>query len=177
MHPIFESYLVKTYHYKFTNWPEIIHTQEQALKGGLNCITLVHILYVDLFEITLPEKFRSIELFQNTSYFDNISDTGELKQGDLFFFGKASEALVLKNFMTQYDKMNNLLNLSELPHIHLGVFTGEYTKNNNPLIIHANAIDKKVSIWPLNKFRNYEKYSSILLAKRLKRNVSQIENN
>lgn len=175
MLPIFQSYLDETYSYKYTNWPDVVSSQVQALREGLNCITLVHLLVERLFGEKLPKSLRSIELYQDVNYFDLVTNIDDVNLGDIIFVGKDGQKERLENFIPEYDNSGFLLNEPDLPKIHLALYTGE-GNTGDPLFIHANGVDKKVSLWPLSKFKDYERYSTIYAIKRLKQELKKITN-
>lgn len=133
--------------YNFSNGPSSINGNED-LKDALNCQALVHRIY-QTFGIPLPVGLLSKEIFEDRILFFDIPlelRTSDLAILDVFVFGKQD----VKDFRR----------------LHLGLYTGETDETQDPLIIHATAIDNQVSIWPLQKFIIYPRYERLYAIKR-----------
>jgi len=172
MNQAITSYLNDTYLYEFKHWPDTIHTQQEALARGLNCVSLAHLIDKSLFGIDLPESLRCIELFYENPYYTTVNSVQDLQIGDLMFVAAKGEQEKIDIFIPRYDEQGNLLNGSEFPHMHIAIYAGEKDEQVDPLFIHANWIDKKVSLWPLRKFREYPRYEEIYAIKRIKLDLS-----
>ena len=88
----------------------------------------------------------SKEIFEDTELFENVDGLEQLKMLDLFVFGRQNE----HNFRR----------------LHLAVFTGEINESGSPLLVHANGIEKQVSVWALENFFLYPRYQRIYAIKR-----------
>lgn len=119
---------------------------------GLNCQALVHLFYKKVFGISLPEEMLSKEIYEDTTLFDFVDPEGELRRGDVFIFGKP-----------------------EVNHkkLHLAVYIGEKDERGSPLLIHANTVDGKVSIWPRDKFSRNPGYEKTYAVKRYRQLPNQ----
>lgn len=80
----------------------------------------------------------SKEIYEDTQLFTMVEETGRLKLLDVFLFGKENE--------------------QDFKKLHLAIHTGEHDELGNPLLIHANGIQKRVSVWPLKQFLSYPQY-------------------
>jgi hypothetical protein len=118
------------------------------VSNKLNCQKLVHKIYTEA-GYSLPLDLLSKEIFENKIIFKNIDSKEERKILDIYIFGKKEE-IDSKKF-------------------HLAIFTGLYTENNDPLLIHASGRSKKVIFTSLSEFLKYKNGCEELKAiKRLK---------
>jgi hypothetical protein len=100
-----------------------------------NCQLLVHTLYHERFGVQLPVGMWSQELYTDTEYFRFLDPAEELlAEGDIFFFGKQTEAIDLRT-------------------LHVAYNTGTSDAQGNPLLIHATPYNGEgVTVWPLPQF-------------------------
>ncbi len=165
MDPVVQKYLNAEFKYEFTQGPDNAHTFELAVVDGINCISLAHFMLKELFGVTLPTNFKSLELYKDTEYFDDVSDVESMKLGDLVWFGLSDPPIKLDEFEPDY-KDGELLNWHDFPVRHVGIYTGDKTSDFE--ILHATPVDNTVTVWPLQKFQDYEKYKQIYGVRRLK---------
>jgi hypothetical protein len=174
MNNIFIDFSSRGYKYSYKNSPITIRTEEKAFDQGLNCITLIHLLLKKLFTIELPNNILPWEMFCDNPYFTDVKSIKKIKTGDIFFFGRKELPEFTLTYIPKYDSKKNLLNADEgkrligdkYTGIHLAMFTGDFDKDGDPLLIHAGKIDMAVSIWSLKKFLSYEQYAVLHKTKR-----------
>lgn len=131
--------------YKFTNGPDSLVSG--SLDEGVNCQTLVHEM-LKSFGITLHRGMLSKEIYEDYELFADVEGVDEAKFLDIFIFGRDGEKDPKK--------------------FHLAVCTGDDEKRDL-LLIHANGVQKKVSVWPLKQFSDYPQYEKIYAIKRVRR--------
>ncbi len=122
---------------------------EEVPADGINCQFLVCRTYQQFFNLSFPPDWLgnlSQSLFEDKKWFDDIEPGQPTQVGDIFLFGREK---------------------TDVPKLHLGVSLGEVDSAGNALIVHANMYDG-VSIWPLNRFFTYPRYSTVRAVKRLK---------
>ncbi|OGM75909.1 hypothetical protein A2210_00940 [Candidatus Woesebacteria bacterium RIFOXYA1_FULL_40_18] len=129
--------------YNFGNGPDV---KNVSPKDGVNCQQLTHMILATLFQIRLPTEMRSKEFYEDQKYFTQVL-VKEATIGDVFIFGRPEE--------NDYRKL------------HLAVFIGQ-DSDGSALLIHANGVDKQVSLWPLDKFSQHPRYEKLYAVKRLK---------
>lgn len=127
--------------YNLDNGPDRINGQ--IPQEGLNCQALVHVLYRIRRGIHIPQGMLSKEIFEDLWRFRRVTRDGEPQEGDIFIFGKLTE-----------------LNFRKL---HLAYHTGV-----GSLLLHANSVDRRVSVWPLDKFPFYPRYQRLYAIKRIR---------
>lgn len=159
----FLSYRLK---YNYECGPDVVSSIETALTKGINCVSLAHILLSDFYHVHLTSNFKCIEMFYHNNFLRNITDEEEFVLGDILFFGKEGLTELFANYIPRYNE-GTLVNGSDFPGLHVGIYTGNKTTETIPLIIHASFIDKGVSVWPLDKFLQYPRYKKIYAVKRL----------
>ncbi len=96
-----------------------------------------------------------------------IGSNEELLTGDVFFVGRVgiSEFRVIpEDIKGSSSEVRRFCR--EFPGLHLAVYTGQKDRFNSPLLIHATVIDRKVSVWPISKFDQCERYSYTYLRRR-----------
>lgn len=144
--------------YNFSNGPSSINGNKD-LKEALNCQSLIHRIY-QMFRIPIPPGLLSKEIYEDKELFFNLPidnlNVLDLAILDVFILGRQHE--------------------QDFRKLHLGLFIGEADEMQNPLIIHATAIDRQVSIWSLQKFFNYPRYERLYAIKRPKINGQNWQN-
>lgn len=63
------QFLDPAYVYRFTHGPDMVTTKEQALREGINCVSLAHFVVRELCDVRLPAKLMCSELHQDDQYF------------------------------------------------------------------------------------------------------------
>lgn len=129
--------------YKFANGPDVTNVSPT---DGVNCQQLTHMVLATLFQVRLPAEMKSKEFFEDQEYFTSVS-VREATVGDVFIFGEPEE--------------------NDYRRFHLAVFIDQ-DSDGSALLIHANSVDRQVSLWPLDKFSQYPRYGKLYGVKRLK---------
>ncbi len=175
MNLLFQSFLSKGYRYSFQNGPNIITSEDQASKLGINCIGLMHLLIKRLFGITLPQNLRVIEIYNENPYFRTVGKEEELRIGDIVFLGRKQLPEYIHLYKPQYDEQKNLINEDEgetmIGDKHAGYHTVMYTggkdKDGEQLFIDIEKATGEVKIWTLKELMANEKYEVLYRIKRL----------
>lgn len=131
--------------YCFENGPGKNSDRDLDRKNGINCEKLTHWMLEDE-GLPLPNDMRSKEIFEDDRLFKTVEQSEELKPLDIFIWGSED--------------------CTDPRKLHLAVHTGKRDEQNNPLLIHANIINGKVSIWPLREFPNHPRYRKLFAVKR-----------
>jgi hypothetical protein len=147
IHP--EGYTQFSYNYRIG--PHIPDFYTRIHTEGINCQGLLHLVYQDIFNITLPSSLRSKELFEDESLFLTISFDTQPKPGDAYLFGPEG--------------------LTDFKKLHIGILAS--TQENTRWILHATPIENRVTLWPLKDFSSYEKYRVLYRIKRFHLNIGQ----
>lgn len=129
--------------YRRDNGP---NNNPKVLTEGINCQLLTHKALAILFKVNLPAGMLSKEIFEDQVYFRELRPE-EANLGDVFIFGKQEE--------------------QDFRRLHLAVYVDWDNQANTPLLLHATGIDRKVSLWPLDKFSQYPQYQKLYAVKRL----------
>ena len=69
--------------------------------------------------------------------------------------------------MTRYDG-DELVNGSDVPVKHVAICVGARDDGDH-LLLHASSVDGTNALWPLRRFRDYDRYGSIYAIRRLRR--------
>lgn len=146
--------------------PDKVRTKQDALKDGINCVSLAHLAIGDLFDCKLPPELACAELYRDEDYFAPIEESSDLRLGDLVWFGKPS-AVDPRAIELRYDTSGNLVNWQDSPVKHVAIYTG-IKKQGDPLLLHATNYGKRNVIWPLSEFGKYERYKQLYDITRLK---------
>lgn len=125
--------------YNLTNGPDRINGQ--IPQEGLNCQALIHVLYRTRLGIYIPQEMLSREIYEDLWRFRRVAGDEESQEGDIFIFGRPVELDFRK--------------------LHLAYHTGV-----SNLLLHANSVDRRVSVWPLGKFSFYPRYKRLYAIKR-----------
>lgn len=174
MNSVFQVFLDKGYKYNYRNGPNVISSQEQALKDGINCIGLMHLLIRELFGIRLPQNLRVLEIYNDNPYFKTIDKLEDIQMGDIIFLGRKQLPEYIFLYKPQYDKEKNLINEEEgraaigekYAGYHTVMHTGDKDKNGNPLVIDIERIVDTVKVWSLNELMEEERYEVLYKIKR-----------
>lgn len=164
--PAIQQYL-HGYNYRFDHGPDLIRTRLDALRYGLNCGALVHLLLDDLFGYRIPAELMCIEMFYDTAHFQPVDGEEGLRQGDVAFFGardvpldEAKERARLVN--------GRLLDWRQHPTLHLALCVDDALLQD-ACFIHATAIRdlNGVYVWPLARFLDTKQYGILHGVRRL----------
>lgn len=130
------------------------------LKGQteVNCVYVVHYLLERLFTYKLPPTLDPVHMILPNPYVRPLLVDEPLQLGDIFFFAQANikEFRAIPNEIRGNDALERAFKL-QYPGPHLALFL-QYDEHKEPLLIHGNYVDKKVSIWPYTKFSQYKRY-------------------
>jgi hypothetical protein len=163
---VFRSYLDPAFRYVWSQSPARVRSREDALRDGLNCVALAHLVLRDLFGHVLPASYQSLELFQDRRYFEPVDDLARSRAGDLVWFGVAEPRLPLDEFVPLFED-GELLNVADFPVNHVAVHTGEHL-GGDPLLLHASSLDGTNALWPLRRFADHPRYGRIYGVHRLR---------
>lgn len=136
----------------------------ETAKEGLNCVTLIHIVYREVFGVSLAPSLRAIELYFQNDFFESPDLSSKKQVGDIAFWARDNVEEVLTEYRPAFDVNGNLI--GKCP-FHLAMYIGE-NKKDEALFVHANFIDKNVGIWTEKRIRSYIRYSTLLALKRCK---------
>lgn len=115
---------------------------------GINCQRLIEMFVQQYFSVKLPFTYRSEEIYMdNGDYFKNIDFIRRTKFDDVHIFTDAQNGDPKK--------------------FHLAVQVAYLRERGEPLLMHANYVDRSVGIWPLGDFRICERYSRHIGTRRI----------
>lgn len=166
-------FLEDAYHYKFTQGPNVVRDKHDALREGINCISLAHLALRDLFDIRLPPSLMCAEMYLDRQYFTPVSNIEGSQRGDLYWFGIDDPQVQPDEFVFDYQH-GELMNWADFPVKHVALHTGYELHPRNPLLLHATFRDNNV-IWPLEKFSNYVRYSKLYGISRLLQSTTALD--
>lgn len=167
MHETFQRYLDPGFRYSLFQKPVLVRSREDALRDGLNCVALAHLLIRDLFGYGLPSALQTYELVRDREHFEPVLNPADLRAGDLVWFGLADPPVSLEEFTPRYDG-DELLNWRDHPVKHVAIATGTRDDEGDPLLLHASRIAGTTVLWPLGRFGDYDLYQHIYAILRLR---------
>lgn len=144
------------YIYKFSHGPNLVQTKEQAIRNGINCVSLAHLALRELFDVTLPATLMCSELHRDRNYFKELDVEEERRTGDLEWFGIEDPSIVPSDFVPHYED-GELVNWRDYPIKHVAIHTGEESVDG-ALLLHSTSITGTNSIWPHSIFKKYRRY-------------------
>jgi hypothetical protein len=161
--------------YNYQKGPNVIVSEKQAVKEGINCIGLMHLLLKKLFNRTVPDNLRVLEIFHENPYFQTINTLKTIQMGDILFLGKIEISAYIYAYKPIFDRNKHLSNEQEGRNIigkkyagfHTAMFTGDRDIQGDPLIIDIQKETNKVRIWSLNELMSKEKYRKLYKIKRI----------
>jgi hypothetical protein len=163
---VFSRYLDPAFRYVWSQNPARVRSRQDALRDGLNCVALAHLVTRDLFGYTLPARLQSLELARDLTHFEPVADPGSMQAGDLVWFGVDRPRVGLDEFVPQYDG-DELMNGSDVPVKHVAICAGT-CDDGDRLLLHASSVDGTNALWPLKLFRDYDRYRRIYAIRRLR---------
>ena len=166
MDEVFRSYLDPAFRYVWSQGPTRVRGRQDALRDGLNCVALAHLVLRDLFGHTLPASFQSWELFEDRAFFEPVDGVPTAQAGDLVWFGAARPRLRLDEFEPRFED-GELVNVADFAVNHVAVHTGERA-GGDPLLLHASSLDGTNVLWPLARFAARPRYAKIYGIQRLR---------
>ncbi|MGD0284332.1 MAG: hypothetical protein ABSB12_01930 [Candidatus Saccharimonadales bacterium] len=156
-----QQFLNPDYSYRFSQNPDVVRTKEDAIRNGINCISLAHLVIKELFNYELPSGLLCAELFLDQEHFAPITDISNLQMGDLVWFGNGNNLAEPSQVELRYGKHGKLINWREFPVKHVAIYTG-VMEVDDPLLLHATFFDGgKNTIWPMSKFQTYQRYKKM----------------
>jgi len=163
---VFSRYLDPAFRYVRTQTPARVRSRDDALRDGLNCVALAHLVLRDLFGYALPDQLQAVELTRDTEHFEPVPDPEHMQAGDLIWLGVDHPRLHLDEFVPQYDG-RELVNFRDFPVKHVAICTGARDDGDH-LLLHASFADGTNALWPLRKFAGYDRYGRIYAIRRLR---------
>lgn len=128
--------------------PETPNILEAAYTTGISCQGFLHITWKEFLGAHhLPAEFRSQELYEDTTFTENVTNIEPWIFGDAFLLGPTG--------------------LTDMRKLHIAIHAG-VEADGIPIVIHPNFIDKAVSVWPLSKCLETERYRVLYAVKRFK---------
>ena len=172
MDEAFLRYLDPAFRYVKSQNPVRVRCRDDALRDGLNCVALAHLVIRDLLGYTLPAHLQALELVRDLEHFEPVPDPGHLQAGDLVWLGEQRPRVEQEGFVPQYDG-DELVNGGDYPVKHVAICTGTRDEDDQ-LLLHASAADGTNALWPLRRFRDYDRYGRIYAIRRLRQELRPI---
>lgn len=166
MNEVFLRYLDPAFRYVWSQAPARVRSREDALREGLNCVALAHLVTRDLFGYTLPAWYQSLELVRDLAHFEAVPDRHSMRAGDLVWLGTDRPPVSLDEFVPQY-RGDELLNFRDFPVNHVAICTGARDDGDH-VLLHASIVDGTNALWPLRRFDDYDRYRRIYGIRRLR---------
>jgi hypothetical protein len=163
---VFSRYLDPAFRYVWSQNPARVRSREDALRDGLNCVALAHLVTCDLFGYTLPARLQALELSRDLTHFEPVPGPERMRAGDLVWFGVDGPRAGLDEFVPQYDG-DELVNGSDVPVKHVAICTGS-RDDRDSLLLHASSVDGTNALWPLRRFGDYDRCRRIYAIRRLR---------
>lgn len=167
MNRLLEHYIDPAFEYKFTQGPDVVRNREDAIRYGINCVSLAHLALKDLFEYRLPPDLMCAELHMDREHFVSVGNLQDIQTGDLVWFGIEEPAVTVDEFESYYID-GQLVNWADFPVKHVAIYTGEKGEDNEYLLLHSTHIEGTNVVWPISKFASYQKYQKLYGVTRLK---------
>jgi hypothetical protein len=173
MDKMFLRYLDPAFRYAKSQNPALVRCRDDALRDGLNCVALAHLVIRDLFGYMLPAHLQALELVRDLEHFEPVPDPEHMQAGDLVWLGVDRPRVEQEEFVPQYDG-DELVNRSDFPVTHVAICTGTRDDDNH-LLLHASFADGTNALWPLRRFRDHDRYRRIYGIRRLRREFRLID--
>lgn len=145
LHPDLESLIGIPYQLK--HGPEKLG-QIDPREDGVNCQLLLHMALKLLYNAQMPPFFRSKELFEPNPLFADVACIDASTVGDAFLFGRVLE--------------------TDPRHLHVAIRADINSNGKQPLLLHANRVDSRVSVWPLDAFTDHSRYNKLFGMRRFR---------
>jgi hypothetical protein len=162
----FRSYVDPAFRYVHSQGPPRVRSRADAARSGVNCVALAHLVIRDLFGFELPPALQSFELFNDLTDFEPVPATYGLLPGDLVWFGTDHPSVALRDFTPRY-LAGELVNFDDFPVNHVAICTGSQDDTGDYLLLHASHRDGTNSVWPMRRFRDYDRYRRVYAITRL----------
>jgi hypothetical protein len=163
----FRSYLDPSFRYAHSQGPPRVRSRRDAVRGGVNCVALAHLVIRDLFGVELAPGLQSFELFSDRADFEPVPAWSRLQAGDLLWFGTDDPSVPLTAFTPRY-LAGDLVNFRDFPVNHVAICTGTQDATGDDLLLHASSADGTNSLWPTRKFLDYPRYQRLYKITRLR---------
>ena len=111
---VFRRYLDPAFRYVRTQNPALVRSRDDALRDGLNCVALAHLVIRDLFGCALPAQLQAFELVRDGLYFEPVGDQRNVVAGDLVWLGLDRPEADQATFVPRYDGVE-LVNGGDFP--------------------------------------------------------------
>ena len=168
---VFSRYLDPAFRYVVTQTPARVRSRDDALRDGLNCVALAHLVLSDLFGCRLPGRLQALEMVRDREHFEPVLTVEQMQAGDLVWLGVDRPPVELDDFAPRYKDGpdgDELANSGDFPVKHVALCTGTRLDGDH-LLLHASSADGTNALWPLRKFAGYERYARIYAIRRLRR--------
>jgi hypothetical protein len=174
-----EQFLDPAYRYRFTQGPDMVRNRDDALRNGINCVSLAHLAIEELTGQQLPDGLHCYEMFGDTEHTETVDPAMDLQPYDLIWFGLQESDGWANEFVPRYDANGALTNWRDNPLRHIGIHTGDIDESGDPLILHASPHEETNVVWPLREFAEHSRYRQIHRVARLHivRNTLQLAPN
>ncbi|HSH56032.1 MAG TPA: hypothetical protein VK983_04365 [Candidatus Limnocylindrales bacterium] len=160
MTDVLDRYINPSFVYRFSQGPDVVQTPEDALRKGINCISLAHLALRDIFNYQLTSELQCAEMYLDTHTFTKVNSIADMRRGDLVWFGVDKASIEPEEFIPVYND-GALTNWADFPVKHATVHTGKFDREGNPLLLHSTHVEGTNTIWPLPKFAEYQKYRKL----------------
>jgi hypothetical protein len=164
---MFLRYVDPAFRYAMSQNPALVRSRDDALRDGLNCVALAHLVIRDLFDCVLPAHLQALELVRDLEHFELVPDPDHLRAGDLVWLGVDRPHVEQEEFVPRYNGAE-LVNGGDFPVKHVAICTDAYDDDDH-LMLHASSADGTNALWPLRRFRDYDRYRRIYAIRRLRR--------
>lgn len=168
MDEVFARYLDPAFRWAYRQSPARVRGRDDALRDGLNCVALAHLVIRDLSGFALPSWLQTYELLHDREYFEPVPGPDLMRAGDLVWFGPSRPPVTLDEFVPRLDG-DDITNMTDFPVKHVAICTGSFEGGSgDPLLLHASSVAGTNTLWPLRKFSDYDRYRRIYAVRRLK---------
>src|ERR1700728_2601732 len=122
MDEVFSRYLDPAFRYVKSQSPARVRSRDDALRDGLNCVALAHLVIRDLFGYALPARLQALEMVRDLAHFWSVPGPERMRAGDLVWLGMDRPDVELEEFVPRYDG-GELANFSDFPVKHVAICT------------------------------------------------------
>lgn len=167
MNKVIESYIDPGFRYDFTKGPDVVRSREDALRNGINCVSLAHLVLRDMFDYELPAELFCTEMYFDRQHFTSADSDTNLQLGDLVWLGTSKPTVRVEAFVPRYAG-KELVNWSDFPVNHVAIATGETNPNGDALLLHSTHITGTNVIWSSQAFQTHPGHEQVYGITRLK---------
>jgi cell wall-associated NlpC family hydrolase len=147
--------------YEYERGPAQVHSLEDAQRGGLNCVALVH-LWIALQGVVLSPSLQCTELYFDQSL--TKVERSQARPGDLAWLGRQSNTNP-RTFMPVYSA-GRLLNWHEFPINHVGIIVSDPQQHLR--VMHVSQTAGTVVVSSLAELAKTPRYAVLHEVTRLK---------